>query len=135
MAADLKGPLTVFAAASLTEAFTDEEDVLKTDAPNLAISYDFAGSQSLVQQIQQGAPADVFASADTKSRPAIAFALQISEVASVCDLLAEMARVHSPDAESKSSKSPHPRASDSIGVCQKSLPPSAVSSAKAITPP
>ena len=55
-----KGPITVFAAASLTAAFTD--------APtNLRPAYNFAGSNALVAQIQQGAPADVFASADQKN--------------------------------------------------------------------
>jgi molybdate transport system substrate-binding protein len=63
----LSGSLTVFAAASLTEAFNDEKTTLATSAPGLKLSYDFAGSQALVTQIQQGAPADVFASADTKN--------------------------------------------------------------------
>jgi molybdate transport system substrate-binding protein len=60
------GALTVFAAASLTEAFNS----LKPDfeaANNVKVTYNFAGSQALVGQIQQGAPADVFASADTKN--------------------------------------------------------------------
>lgn len=48
--------LTVFAAASLTNAFP------KIDAHP---RYSFAGSNALAAQIQQGAPADVFASADT----------------------------------------------------------------------
>lgn len=48
---------TVFAAASLTEVF-------KAMAPNL--TYNFAGSDQLAFQIQQGAPADVFASANLK---------------------------------------------------------------------
>jgi molybdate transport system substrate-binding protein len=63
----LSGSLTVFAAASLTEAFTDEKTALASSDPGLKLSYDFAGSQALVTQIQQGAPADVFASADTKN--------------------------------------------------------------------
>jgi molybdate transport system substrate-binding protein len=63
----LSGSLTVFAAASLTEAFNDEKTTLATSAPSLKVTYDFAGSQALVTQIQQGAPADVFASASTKN--------------------------------------------------------------------
>jgi molybdate transport system substrate-binding protein len=66
-ASKLSGPLNVFAAASLTEAFNDEKATLKAQDPNLSLSYDFAGSQALVTQIMQGAPADVFASADTKN--------------------------------------------------------------------
>lgn len=56
-------PLNVFAASSLTEAFQDVKDA---DASK-TITFNFAGSQALVTQIQQGAPADVFASADTKN--------------------------------------------------------------------
>src|SRR3954470_9999912 len=63
----LTGPLTVFAAASLTEAFNDEKTALGSTKPDLSLTYSFAGSQALVQQVQQGAPADVFASADQKN--------------------------------------------------------------------
>jgi molybdate transport system substrate-binding protein len=66
-ASKLTGPLNVFAAASLTEAFNDEKAALKTQDPNLNLDYNFAGSQALVTQIMQGAGADVFASADTKN--------------------------------------------------------------------
>jgi molybdate transport system substrate-binding protein len=60
----LSGSLTVFAASSLTEAYDTAQTALKTTDPGLSLTYDFAGSQALVQQIEQGAPADVFASAD-----------------------------------------------------------------------
>ena len=63
----VSGPVTVFAASSLTEAFTDEQAALKTEQPGLDITYNFAGSGALVTQIQQGAPADVIATADTAS--------------------------------------------------------------------
>jgi molybdate transport system substrate-binding protein len=66
-ASKLSGPLNVFAAASLTEALNDEKATLKTQDPNLSLDYNFAGSQALVTQIEQGAPADVFASADMKN--------------------------------------------------------------------
>ncbi len=66
-ASRLHGPLNVFAAASLTEAFQDAQKTLQTQDPSLALTYNFAGSQALVTQIQQGAPADVFASADQKN--------------------------------------------------------------------
>lgn len=62
-----KGSVTVFAAASLTEAFTDLQGALKASKPGLSVTYNFAGSGALVAQIQQGSPADVIATADTGS--------------------------------------------------------------------
>ncbi|MEA2827189.1 MAG: molybdate transport system substrate-binding protein [Actinomycetota bacterium] len=61
------GSVTVFAAASLTEAFGDAQVALKATAPDLSVTYSFAGSGALVAQIRQGAPADVIATADTAS--------------------------------------------------------------------
>ncbi|WP_402466380.1 molybdate ABC transporter substrate-binding protein [Isoptericola aurantiacus] len=57
--------LTVYAAASLTEAFEQIATDFEDDHPGVDVRLSFAGSSSLVAQIQQGAPADVFASADT----------------------------------------------------------------------
>ncbi len=59
--------MTVFAAASLTEAFTDIGTALGAGDPGLSVTYSFAGSGALVTQVQQGAPADVVATADTAS--------------------------------------------------------------------
>lgn len=56
--------LTVFAAASLTKTFTALGEAFEADHPGVTVSFNFAGSSDLVAQIQQGAPADVFASAD-----------------------------------------------------------------------
>ena len=55
--------LTVFAAASLTQAFGDIGKAFEAANPGVTVTLNFAGSQALVTQIQQGAPADVFASA------------------------------------------------------------------------
>ena len=60
----LTGTLTVFAAASLTDAFTDLGDRLMAQNPSLEVRFNFAGSSGLATQIVQGAPADVFASAN-----------------------------------------------------------------------
>jgi molybdate transport system substrate-binding protein len=59
------GDLTVFAAASLTDAFEAIEQELEAATPNLSIAYNFGGSQALVTQLAEGAQADVFASANT----------------------------------------------------------------------
>ncbi len=57
------GTLTVFAAASLTEAFTTIGNTF-SKANNVSVKFNFAGSDALVTQMAQGAPADVFASAN-----------------------------------------------------------------------
>ena len=56
--------LRVFAAASLTDAFAEVEKRFEADHPGVDVSLSFAGSQVLKVQIEQGADADVFASAD-----------------------------------------------------------------------
>jgi len=61
---DVSGSLTVLAAASLTGAFTKIGDQVHARYPGVDVRFSFAGSPMLVTQIQQGAPADVFASAD-----------------------------------------------------------------------
>jgi molybdate transport system substrate-binding protein len=58
--------LNVFAAASLTEAFRELGRTLEQRRPGLKVQFNFAGSQQLAAQIEQGAPADVFASADQR---------------------------------------------------------------------
>lgn len=62
----LQGNLTVFAAASLTEAFTEIIQQFEAAYPGLKVTVNFAGSQQLAQQLGQGAPADLFASANIK---------------------------------------------------------------------
>jgi molybdate transport system substrate-binding protein len=56
--------LTVFAAASLTDVFTGLGAQLEKQEPGLTVQFNFAGSSALATQITQGAPADVFASAN-----------------------------------------------------------------------
>jgi molybdate transport system substrate-binding protein len=59
------GRLTVFAAASLTEAFTTLGKRFEAAHPGTTVSLDFDASSALATQIAQGKPADVFASAST----------------------------------------------------------------------
>jgi molybdate transport system substrate-binding protein len=59
-----KVSLNVFAAASLTNAFKEIGQKFQQAHPNVTVSFNFAGSQALATQINQGAPADVFASAN-----------------------------------------------------------------------
>jgi molybdate transport system substrate-binding protein len=58
------GELTVFAAASLTAAFTELGERYTAANGGAKVTFNFAGSQALATQIRQAAPADVFASAD-----------------------------------------------------------------------
>ncbi len=56
--------LTVFAAASLSEAFTELGATYQAEHSNVTVSFNFAGSNQLAEQINLGAPVDVFASAN-----------------------------------------------------------------------
>lgn len=58
--------LTVYAAASLTDAFNEMGKSFAAEHPGVVVAFNFGGSQNLRTQIEQGANADVFASANTK---------------------------------------------------------------------
>ncbi len=58
--------LTVFAAASLTDAFNEISAAFGAEQAGATIEFSFAGSQQLRTQLEQGAVADVFVSANTK---------------------------------------------------------------------
>lgn len=64
-ASDADREITVFAAASLTSSFTQIAAAYEAEHPGTTVTLNFAGSSDLVTQITEGAPADVFASADT----------------------------------------------------------------------
>jgi molybdate transport system substrate-binding protein len=63
--------LNVFAAASLTDAFTEIGEKFETANPGVAVTFNFASSQALRTQIEEGAPADVFASANKTEMDAL----------------------------------------------------------------
>ncbi|MFL6125851.1 molybdate ABC transporter substrate-binding protein [Actinophytocola sp.] len=65
--AGITGDVTVFAAASLTESFTRLGKDFEAAHPGVKVTFNFAGSSALATQINQGAPADVFASAAAKN--------------------------------------------------------------------
>jgi len=58
--------LTVFAAASLADAFTAIGQNFSAANPGVEVTFNFGGSQQLAQQLAQGAPADLFASANIR---------------------------------------------------------------------
>lgn len=57
--------LTVFAAASLTEPFTELGKEFEAAHPGVHVQFSFGGSSDLATEVQQGAPADVLATAST----------------------------------------------------------------------
>jgi molybdate transport system substrate-binding protein len=61
---ELQGSITVFAASSLTDAFNELGEAFKAANPDVDIEFSFAASSALATQINEGAPADVFAAAD-----------------------------------------------------------------------
>lgn len=62
--------LTVFAAASLADAFAEIGQAFEAAHPDVTVRFNFAGSQNLRSQLEQGAAADVFASANQKEMDA-----------------------------------------------------------------
>ena len=59
--------LTVLAAASLTESFDELGKRFGAEHPGVQVTFDYQGSSTLAEQVNQGRAADVFASADTKN--------------------------------------------------------------------
>ncbi|MBI5876770.1 MAG: molybdate ABC transporter substrate-binding protein [Chloroflexi bacterium] len=65
------GELTVFAAASLTDAFNEIGQNFSAANPGANVLFSYAGSNALAAQIAQGAPADLFASANKAQMDAV----------------------------------------------------------------
>jgi molybdate transport system substrate-binding protein len=88
-AGGISGTITVFAAASLTESFGTLGRQFEAAHPGTTVKFSFAASSALAQQITQGAPADVFASASAKTMTQIGdaatgartFATNVMEIA------------------------------------------------------
>lgn len=68
----LSGELTVFAAASLTDAFEVVGERFEQAHPDVDVAFSFASSSTLATQITQGAPADVYASANQTQMDVVA---------------------------------------------------------------
>lgn len=70
-AGPLQGELTIFAAASLTQAFAEMAAVFEQAHPGTAVTVNFDGSQRLRTQLEHGARADLFAAADWEQMNAV----------------------------------------------------------------
>jgi len=75
-------PLNVFAAASLTASFNEIGKAFEAKYPGTTVTFNFAGSQQLAQQINSAAPADVFASANQAQMDAVVKGGRIDQGAS-----------------------------------------------------
>ncbi|MCJ1707611.1 molybdate ABC transporter substrate-binding protein [Microbacterium sp. VKM Ac-2923] len=64
---DLTGTVEVYAAASLQRSFDEIATAFEQEHPGVTVSAVYDGSSTLATQIGEGAPADVFASADEKN--------------------------------------------------------------------
>ena len=71
--------LTVFAAASLTDAFTEIGKNFEMANPGVTVTFNFAGSQALRTQIEEGAPADIFASANKTEMDALVTSAHVQQ--------------------------------------------------------
>ena len=75
----VRGTVTVLAAASLTDAFTDIAAAFEQDNPGAEVVLSFGASSALAQQVLAGAPADVFAAASPDTMQAVVDAGQARE--------------------------------------------------------
>lgn len=103
--ADAAEEITVSAAASLTNAFTELKTLFEKQHPGIMVRTNFAASNPLLKQIQEGAPVDVFASADQETMDKAA-AAQCIEPASRKDFAANGLVLIVPKGTPSSVKSP-----------------------------
>jgi len=90
-ASSLSGSVTVFAAASLTKAFTTLGKQFQDSHPGTTVKFSFGASSTLAQQIIAGAPADVFASASPKNMTQVTKAGQAADPKTFASNVAEIA--------------------------------------------
>jgi molybdate transport system substrate-binding protein len=87
----VSGTITVFAAASLTESFGTLGRQFEAAHPGTTVRFNFGASSTLAQNIQQGAPADVFASASAKNMQQVVDAGEASGPATFATNVMEIA--------------------------------------------
>jgi molybdate transport system substrate-binding protein len=75
--------LVVFAASSLSDTYTSLGKTFEAAHPGVLVKFSFGGSSTLVDQLKEGAPADVFASADRQNMEKATTANFISGVPSL----------------------------------------------------
>ncbi|HEX6521468.1 MAG TPA: molybdate ABC transporter substrate-binding protein [Streptosporangiaceae bacterium] len=119
--ASLSGSITVFAAASLKEAFTTIGKQFEAAHPGVKVTFSFGASSTLATQIINGAPADVFASAAPKNMQQIVTA---GDASSPVDFVKNVMEVAVPPSNPAHVASVNDLAKSSVKValCQPQVP-------------
>lgn len=115
------GSITVFAAASLKDSFTAIGKAFEAANPGTTVTFNFGASSTLATQITQGAPADVFASASTKTMDTVTSAGAASDPTTFAVNTMEIA---TPNPQKVPVKTLSDLASASVKtvVCQRDVP-------------
>src|SRR6478736_3595947 len=117
----LSGSITVFAAASLTGAFTDLGKAFEAAHPGTKVTFSFGASSTLAQQIIQGAPADVFASASNTNMKQVTDANNAAKPKTFANNMAEIA-VAPGKAATITSLSDLTKAGIKVALCEDAVP-------------
>ena len=117
----VSGSITVFAAASLKESFTAIGTAFEAANPGTTVTFNFGASSTLATQITQGAPADVFASASTKTMDTVTGAGDASAPTTFAVNTMEIA-TPTPQKVPVSALADLANASVKTVVCQKDVP-------------
>jgi len=115
------GTITVFAAASLTETFTQLGKQFEAAHPGDTVKFSFGPSSGLATQITSGAPADVFASAATANMDSV---VQAGDASSPQNFAKNVMEVATPPNNPAKVKSVNDLAKSSVKValCQPQVP-------------
>jgi molybdate transport system substrate-binding protein len=115
------GTITVLAAASLTESFTELGKQFEAAHPGVTVRFSFGASSTLAQQINNGAPADVFASASTSTMGQVVQAGEASNPATFAKNVLEIA-VPPDNPAHVASVADLARPGIKVAVCQPQVP-------------
>ncbi len=113
--------ITVFGAASLTDALTELGHAFEAANPDVRIEFSFAGSSSLREQILAGAPADVFASANEENMDLL---VEVGAVRTPVDIASNRLAIVVPDGNPAGVRSLDDFADSSylVGLCAVEVP-------------
>ncbi|WP_460607034.1 molybdate ABC transporter substrate-binding protein [Jatrophihabitans fulvus] len=119
------GSITVFAAASLTEAFGTIEKRVEAKYPGASVTIEYGASSDLSTQITQGKPADVFASASAKNMKTVT---EAGDADSPTDFVSNTLEIAVPPSNPAkiTQLSDLARSGVKVGVCDPAVPCGAV---------